>query len=377
MLERRKLLVKGHTKHVEVKKPTGGTFHRNEIAIMGGSCTIIQKLSQDISKELHDLKVGYIDADHGDEKVKKNFHKNYTDKIGYHQIEFEDAHLDHSFKPLLSDTDLALINGNHFVADKQIVIINQNKKVSLEKKLDRLTNVLFFIFDEGEKSVHSYLEKDKYRSTPIFSIQDVGGICNAIKKLYDESVPRIKGLVLAGGESMRMGTDKGGIEYHGKPQKEYAADLLNEFCNETFLSMKSDSGQEKFTVIEDTFSGLGPYGGILSAFRHDPNVAWLTVATDIPLLDAGGVAALVSKRNPSKYATCFHNPETDFPEPLFTLWEPRAYPRLLTFLSQGYTCPRKVLINSDVEKITVENPEILFNANTPDEMEAMKSKING
>ena len=369
--------MKAHTKHAKVKPPTGGTFHRNELAIIGGPCNIIQKLSQDITKGLHNLKVSYIDADHGDEKVERKYYKTYTDKIGYHQIEFEDRHLDNSFKSLLSDSDIALINGNHFVADKQIVIINQKKKDSLEKKLDRLTNVLFFIFDDGEESVHAYLETPQYKATPRFSIQDVDGICNAIKKLYNESVPRIKGLVLAGGESMRMGTDKGGIDYHGKPQKEYVAGLLNEFCDETYLSMKFDSGNENFPVIEDTFSGLGPYGGILSALRHDPNAAWLTVATDIPLLDAQGLAALISKRNPSKYATCFHNPETDFPEPLFTLWEPRVYPRLLSFLSQGYSCPRKVLINSDVEEITLENPEILFNANTPTEMEAMKSKING
>ncbi len=116
---------------------------------------------------------------------------------------------------------------------------------------------------------------------------------------------------------------------------------------------------------------------MLSAFREHPNVAWLVVACDLPLLDRKGLQTLAQKRNPSNLATAYHNPATDRPDPLVTIWEPRAYPILLQFLAQGYSCPRKILINSSVEIIQPENPQILLNANSPEEREQVLRELGG
>ena len=63
-----------------------------------------------------------------------------------------------------------------------------------------------------------------------------------------------------------------------------------------------------------------------------------------------------------------------FPEPLITIWEPKAYPILLNYLSQGYSCPRKVLINSDVEIVEVDE-YFIQNINTPSEYEKAKNEL--
>ena len=167
-----------------------------------------------------------------------------------------------------------------------------------------------------------------------------------------------------------MGHDKGAIDYHGKPQREYMADLLSEFCEEVFLSVRPNQQLESnYPVLKDTFLGMGPYGGILSAFKKDPNAAWFVVATDIPFVNKTALQKLFDQRNLSKVATCFHNEESGFPEPLISIWEPRAYPTLLRFLGDGYNCPRKVLINSDVEEIEVPNKKVFTNVNTPEDLE--------
>ena len=62
-------------------------------------------------------------------------------------------------------------------------------------------------------------------------------------------------------------------------------------------------------------------------------------------------------------ATAIYNPETGFPEPLITIWEPRSYQVILNFLAQGYSCPRKVLINSDINLLKLEEPRVLLNVN--------------
>jgi len=157
------------------------------------------------------------------------------------------------------------------------------------------------------------------------------------------------------------------------PQHVYLNQLLSPTCKEVFVSCRADQKTTFPNTIEDSFVGLGAYGGILSAFQKQPNAAWIVVACDIPLLDKETIEKLVANRNPNKVATCFYNSETKFPEPLITIWEPRAYPILLNYLSLGYSCPRKVLINSEVEIVKLKNENVLMNANTLDDQERAKT----
>jgi molybdopterin-guanine dinucleotide biosynthesis protein A len=118
-------------------------------------------------------------------------------------------------------------------------------------------------------------------------------------------------------------------------------------------------------------------GAICSAFLHDPDAAWLVLACDLPLLDRTTIETLVNARRPNKVATALRSPEQKWPEPLVAIYEPRAYPRLLQFLSLGYSCPRKLLINSEVEVITLADAAPVTNANTPADREAVLQRLNG
>ncbi|WP_202618097.1 NTP transferase domain-containing protein [Arcticibacter tournemirensis] len=188
---------------------------------------------------------------------------------------------------------------------------------------------------------------------------------------------KLKGLILSGGRSTRMGRDKGSISYHGKSQREYLRELLVPFCQEVFISCNKEQihDLDGFAVIEDSVEGQGPMIGILSAFQQDPGVAWLTVACDLPFLTQKTVDHLVTHRNASKLATAFHNPETGFPEPLITIWEPEARQSLLDFREAGYLCPRKVLINSDIELLEAVDKEELRNVNHAHEYETVIKKL--
>jgi len=127
-------------------------------------------------------------------------------------------------------------------------------------------------------------------------------------------------------------------------------------------------------VIEDVFLGLGPFGAICSAFQHDPNVAWLVLATDLPYVDESLIRKLLESRDPSKVATAVKGTKKEFPEPLVTIWEPKAYPVMLQFLTQGISCPRKVLINSDVKLVETDDAYI-YNVNTPEELASVKKNL--
>ncbi|PWN71130.1 molybdenum cofactor guanylyltransferase [Chryseobacterium phosphatilyticum] len=184
------------------------------------------------------------------------------------------------------------------------------------------------------------------------------------------TIPLLNGLVLAGGKSRRMGTAKDLLNWHGKEQRYFAADLLAPFCTEVFISCRQDQMVDidpHYYPLPDTFLNMGPFGGILSALRAQRDKAWLVVACDLPLLDKKSLELLIQSRDPEKAATTYESPFDGLPEPLITIWEPKSYPLLLNFLGIGNTCPRKVLINSDTLILKPENPDALMNVNTPED----------
>ncbi len=370
---------KKHKKHTALTKPLGGDFHQNEWALLGAPCSVINKFANDLGVLLSkNRKVGYVDASHEEVETEHPFDIYYHDKQAFAQIDTHTAFAEKQNRKHFSSLDLLLINGNHFKGDKQIVFINDKKKESLNRKLDRLTDLRMVIVENHKQDIHDFIKPLVTEQVAIFKITELKEILNSIIHDCKRYIPKLNGLVLAGGKSSRMGKDKGTLMYHDKPQREYEADLLKGFCEGVFLSLSQNQkidGSESYPIIKDSFIGLGPYGAILSAFRAYPNQAWLTVACDLSLLNNESLSLLVEKRNPSKLATCFHNPDTNFPEPLITIWEPRAYPVLLEFLSHGYSCPRKVLINTEIEEIHVDQVEFMANVNDPKTYELILGKI--
>lgn len=370
-----------HQKHAKLERPQLGTFGRREIALIGTPCGVIQSLSNQLINLLGpDLKMAYVDADHSSsehesEQMIPQSHLVYTDKINFHRLDLRLVPDSFQYRQWFNGQDLILVNGNHFTANQQIVFIDPRKFDSLQRKLDRLTDVIGFITMEGTSEIPDFLRQHlpDWETLPVWRVEQVETISKFIQKHYRTAQPKVKGLVLAGGKSQRMGRDKGLLDYHGMPQREYLYQLMEEQLSvPAHLSCRAEQlGEmpENYRTVTDSFLGLGPYGAILSAFREDPNSAWLVVACDLPFVDKNGLQYLLDNRSTSSVATAFHNPATQFPDPLLTLWEPRAYPVLLQFLAQGYSCPRKVLINSPVHNIGLPNDHLLTNVNNPAEFE--------
>jgi molybdopterin-guanine dinucleotide biosynthesis protein A len=179
----------------------------------------------------------------------------------------------------------------------------------------------------------------------------------------------IRGLILAGGRSSRMGRDKGGIIVHGKTQREYLFDELSSVCVDVSTSCRKDQEiPQHLHPIIDAFPIDSPLNGILSAFQTSQDSAWLAVAVDMPYVDRNVFAALIDSRDISKVATCFYNSDTKLPEPLLTIWEPSAFPLLIRFAEGGNKSPRDFLSSHAVNIIQPPDHRIFYNMNTPDEV---------
>lgn len=191
---------------------------------------------------------------------------------------------------------------------------------------------------------------------------------------------KIYGLVLSGGKSTRMGADKGLISYHGMPQRDYLYQMLSNICEVTYMSIREDQKsefKEDINVIVDRNEFRGPYNGLLSALKQFPDVAWLVLACDLPLMDEVALQELVSQRDPSQMATAFASKENPLPEPLCAIWEPHAFRESLAYLEAGNgTCPRKFLINNDTKLVFPKNENVLLNANSEAEYKEAVGKLS-
>ncbi|MBT6325392.1 MAG: NTP transferase domain-containing protein, partial [Bdellovibrionales bacterium] len=139
---------------------------------------------------------------------------------------------------------------------------------------------------------------------------------------------------------------------------------------------KNDQHIIEIEKIEDKFTGFGPTGGIISAMHEYPEAAWLVIACDLPYLNRSTLANLVDQRNGFKLATCYNNPEKNWPEPLCTIYEPKAVDKLGMYLMNQRPCPRKVLFNSNINKIELKTKNALDNINNEEQFKLAKEFIN-
>ncbi len=184
----------------------------------------------------------------------------------------------------------------------------------------------------------------------------------------------VYGLVLAGGESRRMGRDKALLRRDGKSQLAYMAGLLQEVTDRVFVSTRANQQNEpergRFETIIDRYDGIGPVAGILSAMDAHPEVDWLIVACDLPNIDNVTLEFLLDNRSAEKPFSAFRSSHDGLPEPLCALYRAGSDAIVRQFVDEGIVCPRKILISADTELLEQPNPASLDNVNTPDDLEA-------
>lgn len=187
------------------------------------------------------------------------------------------------------------------------------------------------------------------------------------------------GLVLAGGQSRRMGTDKALLLNDGETQLARAVRLLEEHTRGAFVSTSKnqadDAERRKYPQIVDRYTDIGPIAGILSALDSDPESTWLVLACDLPNIDGRTIRYLLDSSSGQQPFTAFRSSYDGLPEPLCALYRPAAREIIRKFVEAGTICPRKILINSDTELLEQPDPGALDNINTPEDLKKSRMKV--
>ncbi len=175
----------------------------------------------------------------------------------------------------------------------------------------------------------------------------------------------IWGVVLAGGKSTRMGTDKAMLTYHNLTLVEHAAYKLASICKEVFVSVSEENRhkiQHNAPKIPDLYPGEGPISGILSSLiTLKSNI--LVVACDMPLLDIEDLSHLISEWDCKAAATMYFHPDTGLHEPLVAIWNYHSLEALQLYYNQGLRSLQSFARLHYVQKLAPLDPTRFSNIN--------------
>jgi len=349
-------------------------LHHNQIGIWGISNDAWVALYENLLIPLKNYKIGFygrkFECESKTNVLSFNY-KNYNLKVNDLFNEFRKGHF-------FALSDIVLYHGDHSIVDEMWLILDESEQ--FKPIINNLKNTTKVFFNEQNKSIANQLKKENNHIQLIYSKQ-VETIAEHIEAKIKSNIAPLIGLVLTGGDSIRMKENKSLIKYHQQPQWLHIFEMLKDACAETFVSCTQNNQYlylQKQLVI-DKITGYGPLSGILTALLGFKNKAILVVACDLPLIDKNIIKQLIDERDASKVATAFYNEESNQIEPLITIYEPKALTVMLQMLALGYRSPQVMLAQNDIKIVKPNNSSALKNVNFPEEkeqiMQFLKSQL--
>ncbi|MBC7887369.1 MAG: molybdenum cofactor guanylyltransferase [Ferruginibacter sp.] len=149
------------------------------------------------------------------------------------------------------------------------------------------------------------------------------------------------GVILCGGQSTRMGTDKGLVKLHAKTWAQTAVDKISALHLKVFLSVNTIQFNAYLSVFmetqliidNDALKLHGPLAGVLSVHLQNPDEDLFVLACDMPLMETVILNELLSayRQYPAADAYVFTN--NGEPEPLCAIYRSKGLSHIVHLLN--------------------------------------------
>ncbi len=190
----------------------------------------------------------------------------------------------------------------------------------------------------------------------------------------------ITGIILAGGKSSRMGSEKGLIQYQGKAMIVYAIELLKPLCNELLISANSDAYHHLgYQVVADEIPDAGPMGGIYSCMKQAKNEVCLVLSCDMPLIQVEALTVILEyiadfDAALPRHGDGFYEPLcAAYRKSLIPAFEKRIRAKTFKMLDLIKNCEANILTVSEDSKL---KPSLFYNINSKKDLMFLEDKIN-
>ena len=109
-----------------------------------------------------------------------------------------------------------------------------------------------------------------------------------------KSEKNITGIILAGGKSSRMGSDKGFVMYKNKAFIQHIIEAIQPLVDEIIIvSDNPDYDVFKQKRVSDLIENAGPLAGVYTGLVESENENNLVVSCDVPLINSETLSLLI------------------------------------------------------------------------------------
>lgn len=172
----------------------------------------------------------------------------------------------------------------------------------------------------------------------------------------------ITGIVLAGGKSSRMGTDKGLMRLNGKPMIQHVLDPMARICHRILVvSGNPMYGMFGFELVKDEAPDFGPVMGVLSGLRQSKTERNLVLSCDVPFITFDLLKQLVLLSVDTDVVVASSEKGT---HPLIAVYNRSCIPTFEKAIAEDEHRLRTVLDQLKVKELKIENEELIQNMNT-------------
>jgi molybdopterin-guanine dinucleotide biosynthesis protein A len=193
------------------------------------------------------------------------------------------------------------------------------------------------------------------------------------------SSKEITGIVLAGGRSLRMGTDKSILGFNGKPLVQYSIDALKPLCNKVIIS--SDNFIYGFTGCEvwpDELPDQAAIIGIYSCLKRSETEINIILSCDMPLMSTQMLEYLLI--NSQNHMITVPLNVDSLIEPMCGIYMKSSVKTLKEFIDKGNFSLNECIMATSHRQMKVDSfpnhfpPDIFSNINTPEDFGRIKSR---
>ncbi|MFC1586225.1 molybdenum cofactor guanylyltransferase [Fibrobacterota bacterium] len=175
-------------------------------------------------------------------------------------------------------------------------------------------------------------------------------------------------VILAGGNSRRMGTDKANLMMGDKTVLEGLVEALHQVFDQVILSGSNvPQLRNDIMIVPDEVPGKGPLMGICSALKASSHTTNFIIACDIPNIDVFTLRLLLSRS--SLYEIVLPSVKQGYYEPLFAVYQKQVWTKAEKLLDKGIGKISELINECRAEIVTIGNRDWYVNLNTPEDFE--------
>ena len=176
----------------------------------------------------------------------------------------------------------------------------------------------------------------------------------------------ITGVVLAGGESSRMGEEKSLMQFKKQKLIDFSISALRPYCSEILISSsKAIHQMVSCRIIADEFRKIGPIAGIHSALKNSKTDFIIILPCDSPMVKPQFVQYLISQIGNMDKAIVPQYQENK--EPLFAVYHKSILPVIESQINNQDYRLTHLLEKVKARVIEVTDRSCFVNINTPED----------